>query len=42
MEESINYLYDMHVSADIKIEELAEDIINIVDMLIRHNDDIIQ
>ena len=42
MEELIDYLYDMHVSADIKIEELAEDIVNIVDMLIRHNDNITQ
>ena len=30
MQDLIDYLYDMHVSADIKIEELAEDIISIV------------
>lgn len=30
MQDLIDYLYDMHVSADIKIEELAEDIISII------------
>jgi hypothetical protein len=42
MQDLIDYLYDMHVSADIKIEELAEDIISIVNMLCRYSDDITQ
>ena len=42
MQEIIDYLYDMHVHADIKIEELAEDIINIVNMMLRTSDNITQ
>ena len=42
MQELIDYLYDMNVHADIKIEELAEDIISMVGMMLRPSDDLIQ
>lgn len=42
MQELIDYLYGMNVHADIKIEELAEDIISMVGMMLRPSDDLIQ